>query len=158
MGDKIVVLNGGRVEQTGAPLDLYDFPANRFVATFLGSPAMNMIAGRVDGGELGRLTLPDGTTTQIARPPRVCDGKTVIFGVRPENIHLDADQGVACKVTLVEPMGSETHLIARLGETEIVAVLRERLGVREGDVIRLSLAAARAHFFDPSSGERLRDQ
>jgi multiple sugar transport system ATP-binding protein len=155
MGDKIVVLNGGRVEQSGAPLDLYDRPANRFVATFLGSPAMNLIAGRIDGGDTKRLTLQSGVSTRIAGAPQSWAGKTVLFGIRPESVNFDPDHGLQCKVSLVEPMGSETHLIARSGDTEFVAVLRERLGVREGDIVNLSLASTQAHFFDPDSGERL---
>ena len=155
MGDKIVVLNGGRVEQTGAPLELYDRPANRFVATFLGSPAMNVIAGRIGDRDTKRLTLPGGVSTPIAGAPQSWAGKPVVFGVRPESVQLDLDHGLPCKVSLVEPMGSETHLIARSGDTEIVVVLRERLGVREGDTVNLSLTSAQAHFFDPETGDRL---
>jgi multiple sugar transport system ATP-binding protein len=153
MGDKIVVLNSGRVEQIGAPLDLYDRPANRFVATFLGSPAMNLIEGTVADG--ARLVLPDGDAATIGPPPAGWTGRRLIFGVRPEAIRLDPETGLPCVVSLVEPTGSETHLIARAGQTEIVAVLKERLRIHEGETIRLSLDAAQAHFFDPESGERL---
>jgi multiple sugar transport system ATP-binding protein len=155
MGDKIVVLNSGRVEQIGAPLDLYDRPANRFVATFLGSPAMNLITGRIDGADPARLTLPDGLSTPIASTPAQWAGRTVVFGIRPESVRIDPVRGLPCKVSLVEPTGSETHLIAHAGETEIVAVLKERLGVREGDIVNLSLEVAQAHFFDSGTGERL---
>ena len=155
MGDKIVVLNGGRVEQSGPPLALYDRPANLFVATFLGSPAMNLIAGRVDGADAARLALPGGFAAAIAPAPAAWAGREVVFGVRPEHVSLAPNGGLPCKVSLVEPTGSETHLIAHAGETQIVAVLRERLAVREGDTVSLSLAAERAHFFDPKSGERL---
>jgi multiple sugar transport system ATP-binding protein len=125
MGDKIVVLNGGRVEQIGAPLDLYDRPANRFVATFLGSPAMNLIEGRIDAAG-ARLALPDGHSANVGATPAEWTGRKVLFGIRPEAVRLDPDAGLACVVSLVEPTGSETHLIARAGETEIVAVLKER--------------------------------
>jgi multiple sugar transport system ATP-binding protein len=153
MGDKIVVLNSGRVEQIGAPLDLYDRPANRFVATFLGSPAMNLIEGTVADG--ARLVLPDGHAASIGPPPAGWTGRRLIFGVRPEAVRLDPEAGLPCVVSLVEPTGSETHLIARAGQTEIVAVLKERLRIHEGETIRLSLDAAQAHFFDPESGQRL---
>ena len=153
MGDKIVVLNGGRVEQIGAPLDLYDRPANSFVATFLGSPAMNLIDGEPDGA--GRLVLPGGQSAAVGRTPAGWAGRKILFGVRPEAVRLDPEAGLPCIVSLVEPTGSETHLIASAGETEIVAVLKERMHIREGDAVRLAFDAAHGHFFDPSSGARL---
>jgi multiple sugar transport system ATP-binding protein len=155
MGDKIVVMNGGRVEQVGAPLDLYDTPANTFVATFLGSPAMNLLRGMVDSLAPSRLVFADGKSTPIAHAPPAYTGRDVIFGVRPEDIRLDPKEGFPCLVSLVEPMGSETQLVARAGESEIVAVLRERMAIREGEIIRLSLQTSQAHFFDPDSGQRI---
>jgi multiple sugar transport system ATP-binding protein len=155
MGDKIVVLNGGRVEQIGAPLDLYDRPANKFVATFLGSPAMNLIQGTIDRSDAARLILPGGHAAPIGRSPAGWSGRKVIFGIRPEAVRLDPEGGIPCLVSLVEPTGSETHLIAQTGETEIVAVLKERLRIHEGETIRLSFDVAQAHLFDPESGQRL---
>jgi multiple sugar transport system ATP-binding protein len=155
MGDKIVVLNGGRVEQIGAPLDLYDRPANAFVATFLGSPAMNLIKGRIDGADGGRLVLADGRKAAIGPTPSQWAGRAVTFGVRPESVRIDPADGFPCVVSLVEPTGAETHLIAHVGSTEIVAVLKERLRIHEGDTIRLSFAPDQTHFFDPDSGRRL---
>jgi multiple sugar transport system ATP-binding protein len=134
MGDKIVVLNGGRVEQIGAPLDLYDRPTNRFVATFLGSPAMNLIEGKIDGGT-SRLVLPDGHSAAIGSTPAAWTGRKILFGTRPT--------------------GSETHLVAHAGQTEIVAVLKERMRIHEGDAVKLSFDTAQTHFFDPDSGQRL---
>jgi multiple sugar transport system ATP-binding protein len=155
MSDKIVVLNGGRVEQIGAPLDLYDRPANKFVATFLGSPAMNLIQGTLDGPDRKRLRLPDGLFASVGPSPADWTGRDVVFGVRPENVRLDPEAGLPCVVSLVEPTGSETHLIAHAGQTEIVAVLKERLQIQEGETIRLAFDHAHSHFFDPKSGERL---
>ena len=94
MGDKIVVLNGGRVEQIGAPLDLYDRPANRFVATFLGSPAMNLIEGTIDSADRARLLLPDGHSASIGSSPPDWAGRRVLFGVRPESVRLDPEAGL----------------------------------------------------------------
>jgi len=154
MGDKIVVLNGGRVEQIGAPLELYDRPANRFVATFLGSPAMNLVEGKIDGS-CARLVLPDGHSARIGSAPAAWTGRKVLLGIRPEAVRIDPEAGLSCLVSLVEPTGSETHLIAHAGQTEIVAVLKERSQIHEGDSVKLSFDAAQAHFFDPDSGERL---
>jgi multiple sugar transport system ATP-binding protein len=155
MGDKIVVLNGGRVEQIGAPLDLYDSPANRFVATFLGSPAMNLVEGMIDGANPTQLQLPDGHSASIGSAPTGWAGHRVIFGIRPENVRLDPEAGLPCVVSLVEPTGSETHLIAHAGQTEIVAVLKERLRIHEGETIRVSFDVSHGHFFDPKTGGRL---
>ena len=155
MGDKIVVLNGGRVEQSGAPLELYDRPANLFVASFLGSPAMNLLSGRIDGANAARLALPGGSSTAIAPAPGDWSGRPIVFGIRPEHIRVDPIGGLPCTVSLVEPTGSETHLIAHAGETQIVAVLRERLAEREDDTINLSLQVEQARFFDPATGRRL---
>jgi multiple sugar transport system ATP-binding protein len=155
MGDKIVVLNGGRVEQIGAPLDLYDSPANRFVATFLGSPAMNLVEGTIDGANPTQLQLPDGHSASIGSAPTDWAGQRVIFGIRPENVRLDPEAGLPCLVSLVEPTGSETHLIAHVGKTEIAAVLKERLRIHEGETIRLSFDTRQGHFFDPKTGGRL---
>ncbi|HXZ15153.1 MAG TPA: TOBE domain-containing protein, partial [Roseiarcus sp.] len=147
--------NGGRVEQIGAPLELYDRPANKFVATFLGSPAMNLIEGAIEGADAGRLLLPDGNAAAIGPSPADWAGRKVTFGIRPEAVRLDPEAGLPCVVSLVEPTGSETHLIAHAGETEIVAVLKERLRIHEGETIRLSFDAGQRHFFDPESGRRL---
>ena len=155
MGDKIVVLNAGRVEQVGAPLDLYDRPANRFVATFLGSPAMNLIDGRIESGEAARLVFADGNSALIGSTPAKWAGRPVVFGIRPEAVKIDPVAGLPCVVSLVEPTGSETHLVARAGQTEIVAVLRERVRIQEGETVKLSFDAGQVHFFDPDSGQRL---
>ena len=154
MGDKIVVLNGGRVEQIGEPLELYDHPANRFVATFLGSPAMNLIEGTINGAGT-RLMLPDGHSAAIGSTPAAWAGRKVLFGIRPEAVRFDPEAELESVVSLVEPTGSETHLIAHAGETEIVAVLKERMRIYEGETVKLSFDTAQAHFFDPESGQRL---
>jgi multiple sugar transport system ATP-binding protein len=155
MGDKIVVMNGGRVEQVGPPLELYDRPANTFVATFLGSPAMNLLPGRVEGEHSSRLVLPDGLAAAIGDGGLAFAGRDVIFGIRPEHVRVDEGRGLPCIVSLVEPTGSETHVVAHAGQTEIIAVLRERVEIREGETISLLLDARQTHFFDTSSGSRL---
>jgi multiple sugar transport system ATP-binding protein len=155
MGDKIVVMSGGRVEQVGAPLELYDRPANTFVATFLGSPAMNLLQGRVEGGGCPRLALPGGLAVAIGEAGRAFVGRDVTFGIRPEHVRYDPVGGLPCIVSLVEPTGSETHVVAHAGQTEIIALLRERTNIHEGETVGLSLDASQAHFFETASGSRL---
>jgi multiple sugar transport system ATP-binding protein len=151
MADQIVVMHDGRIEQTGTPLDLYDHPANRFVAGFIGSPAMNFIEGKLRDGYVeaangARLPSPLSVTGG--------DGRPVLYGVRPE--HLDiADDGLEVEVTVVEPTGSETQLFARLAGQDLVAIFRERHAFTPGQKIRLRPRGELAHLFDPASGQRI---
>ncbi len=154
MGDKIVVLNGGKVEQAGAPLELYDRPANMFVAGFLGSPAMNFIEGAVEIGDGPRLRV-DGVSAPVAGAAHAWSGRPVIYGVRPEDIHLDPEAGVPATVVAVEPTGYETHVLMRLGQRDIIAIVRGRTTFAPRDVIKISIASPLAHFFDPTSRLRL---
>jgi len=151
MADKIVVMHDGRIEQIGTPLQLYDHPANRFVAGFIGSPSMNFIDGKMSGG---RVEAHDNARLPIANAAAASDGKAVVYGIRPE--HLDiADDGFEVDVIVVEPTGSETLVFVRLGTQEIVAIFRERHDFAPGQKIRLRPRAACAHLFDPSSGQRI---
>ncbi len=147
MADKIVVMHGGRVEQIGAPLELYDRPANLFVAGFIGSPAMNLLRGRVE---------PQGFAvggTHLPLPPGAVAGEAV-YGIRPEHWRLDP-AGIPAEVTLVEPTGSETQVMARIGDTPILCAFRERVTARPGERIPVSPDAATVHMFDGASGMRL---
>jgi len=151
MADQIVVMHDGRVEQIGSPLELYDRPANRFVAGFIGSPAMNFIDGRQQDGAL---VAGNGARLPIAGASAANDGRTMVYGIRPEHLDL-ADDGFEAEVVVIEPTGSETQLFARLGEQEIVAVFRERHAFEPGQKIRLKPRAPVAHLFDASSGQRI---
>jgi multiple sugar transport system ATP-binding protein len=151
MADRIVVLHDGVVEQIGAPLDLYDRPANLFVAGFIGSPAMNILKGslRADGFHAeGGLVLP---VAQPASPPPT---GTVLYGVRPEHFSL-SDTGLPALVQIVEPTGSETQVVAELGGQAITVLFRERIAARPGEILRIAPLAERAHLFDAASGLRL---
>jgi multiple sugar transport system ATP-binding protein len=152
MADKIVVMNDGNVEQIGAPLDLYDRPRNRFVAGFIGSPAMNFIDGRLAGTSFeaeGGIKLP--VNGAIKAP----SGRTVALGVRPEHLTL-ADDGIKCQVIVVEPTGSEVQVNARAANgDEIVAVFRERHTFSPGETIALKPQAGAMHLFDGESGLRI---
>ena len=147
MADKIVVMHGGQVEQIGAPLDLYDRPANLFVAGFIGSPAMNLLPGRGEpaGFATGGVHLP--------LPPGAPD-TAGIYGIRPEHWRLDP-AGVPAVVTLVEPTGSETQVAARLGSQPILCAFRERVAAGPGETIHIAPAVELVHLFDKASGMRL---
>ncbi len=154
MADKIVVMHNGLVEQVGAPLDLYDRPDNVFVAGFIGSPAMNMIPGRIRANGSASFEGPDGVRFPLANAPAASDGKPAIFGVRPEHFTL-ADDGAEAQVQVVEPTGSEIQIVAKLGATDVIAVFRERHKLKPGDKIRLKPDRQLVHLFDQETGKRL---
>jgi multiple sugar transport system ATP-binding protein len=154
MADKIVVMHDGRVEQIGAPLDLYDRPDNVFVAGFIGSPAMNFLRGSLRLNGTGEFHGPNGVRLPLAAAPSGSDGRPVIYGVRPEHFAL-ADDGTEAEVHVVEPTGSELQVVAKLGGEEIIAVFRERHRFKPGQMIRLKPDARLVHLFDEATGERL---
>jgi multiple sugar transport system ATP-binding protein len=151
MADKIVVLHDGVVEQIGTPLELYDRPANLFVAGFIGSPAMNFIKGRFESGEPPRLVTTSGFKISLDVAPRVVPGSEIIMGVRPENVSLGGAQAMPAEIMVIEPTGYETQLIAKFAGQDIVCVFRERLSGRPGDSIVLTFESP-LHFFDPQTG------
>jgi multiple sugar transport system ATP-binding protein len=150
MADKIVVMNHGHVEQIGAPLDLYDRPANLFVAGFIGSPAMNFIKGTITGGAF---TAEDGTALPLPASGSPSDGKPVIYGIRPEHFAL-AGATVPAKVRVTEPTGSETQVMAEFAGTPIVAAFRERITARPGESIQIAPDPSLVHIFDAETGRR----
>jgi len=121
MADRIVVMNKGNVEQIGTPLELYDQPANLFVAGFIGSPAMNLIRGRaVDG----RFRAEDGSTWPLP-DQSLPSNRPLVYGFRPEYVKVTAD-GVPAEIVLVEPTGAETLVTARIGMDQITVLTRSR--------------------------------
>ncbi len=154
MADKIVVMHDGLVEQIGAPLDLYDRPDNLFVAGFIGSPAMNMLKGTMRLNGKAEFAGPGGAALPVSRAPAGADGRPVIYGVRPEHFTL-AEDGSEAEVQVVEPTGSETQVVAKLGGEEVIAVFRERHQFRPGDKIRLKPDPKLVHLFDAATGKRL---
>ncbi|MDB5601570.1 MAG: transporter ATP-binding protein [Xanthobacteraceae bacterium] len=154
MADKIVVMHDGRVEQIGAPLELYDKPRNLFVAGFIGSPAMNFLPGKLRRN--GALTFEgaNGIRLPLDAVPLGSDGRAAVYGVRPEHFTL-ADDGAEAEIQLVEPTGAEIQVLAKLGGADIIAVFRERHLFKPGDKIRLRPDPKLAHLFDAGTGERL---
>ncbi|MBZ5763233.1 sn-glycerol-3-phosphate ABC transporter ATP-binding protein UgpC [Rhizobium sp. VS19-DR104.2] len=153
MADRIVVMNKGRVEQIGTPIELYDRPENIFVAGFLGSPTMTFLPARVDtiDSHLARtadgkvLSLPDGAEC----------GQDIIIGLRPEILSVaDTEPDLLLDVDLVEPTGAETHLHGRLHGERAVAVIAGRTSVRPGDRVGIAVVGT-PHIFDAVSTARL---
>jgi multiple sugar transport system ATP-binding protein len=153
MADRIVVLHGGVVEQIGAPLELYDRPRNLFVATFIGSPGMNIMDGVVTLAD-GPKVMVEGTTLPIVDGRALTEGQAIKYGIRPEHLEL-AEEGFEAKIIVVEPTGSETQVVLRVGGSEIVAVFRDRHHFEPGQIVHLRPRAECAHIFDSASGIRL---
>jgi multiple sugar transport system ATP-binding protein len=154
MADKIVVMNGGRVEQQGAPLELYDNPANLFVAGFIGSPAMNFMPGRLQRNGAGfEVALGEGLAMRAPEVPGLADGREITIGVRPEHLAV-RDDGIPAEVVVVEPTGADTQIYCKVAGNEISAVVRERHDFRPGERIRL--APTLTYLFDRNDGARLR--
>jgi multiple sugar transport system ATP-binding protein len=154
MADQIVVMHDGNIEQMGAPLDLYDRPANTFVAGFIGSPAMNFIDGQIKVNGTASLLSDTGIKLPLQTAPAASDGRPVVYGIRPEHLELASD-GADAEVVVVEPTGSETQLVARLGGKDVVAIFRERHDLKPGQKIKLRPRADVAHLFDKANGQRL---
>jgi multiple sugar transport system ATP-binding protein len=157
MADVIVILRDGVIEQVGRPMEIYDKPANLFVAEFIGSPAMNLLRGEIAGAD-GRpkVRLADGLLIDAPPAGAAKPGQKVVLGVRPEHLRPTADSGLAAVINVLEPTGPETHIYARLGESEVCAVTSDRSELQAGAPIRLSFPPERAHLFDAATGAALR--
>jgi len=151
LADRLVVMNDGSVDQIGPPLDLYERPATVFVAGFIGSPAMNLIAGQLDprGAAIGDLILPlDG---RAGEPDR-----KVTIGLRPENLELAGDGPILIQTELLERLGADTIVHGRLGDgTALTARASGAVALRLGEPIHLAIAPEHIHLFDADSGRRL---
>jgi lactose/L-arabinose transport system ATP-binding protein len=154
LADKIVVLRAGRIEQVGAPLDLYHDPANRFVAGFIGSPSMNFVTGTVADGGVRAPGLADAPLTPAAALPAA--GRAVTLGIRPQHIGIDPE-GRTHRVELTEALGgvSYVHLAADTGERIIVEARDER-PAPDGARVGLRFDPVQVLAFDPETGARLR--
>jgi multiple sugar transport system ATP-binding protein len=151
MADKIVILKDGVIEQQGAPLDVYDRPDNLFVASFIGSPAMNLIKGTV---HKGKLLAGDGSKIDLPKGHKAEEGQDIVFGVRPE--HLEVGEGLNIKISVTEPTGPEIHIYGDMGADEICAVVRERIELKRGQILGLKPMAGKVHLFDAASGKVIR--
>jgi len=169
MGDRIAVLNGGIIQQLGAPQELYDHPANLFVAGFIGSPSMNFFPGAkiVSEGDSTSVVLQD--IGRVAVPPlfadraRAASNKNLTFGIRP--VHLEDAQIVGMNganssfmdatVDVVENLGNELQVYFNTGGHNAVATLNARSRVNAGDKVRLYVESEQIHLFDSDTGEAI---
>ena len=151
MADKIVVMNGGNIEQIGAPLELYDRPANVFVAGFIGSPAMNILKGTVSNGSL---RTDDGTDWPLPTTLKSAKEGPAVYGVRPEHLRIESG-GIPATVQVVEPTGSETQVLMKIGSQTMIGAFRERVSAKPGEILPVRPDPALVHLFDQQSGQRL---
>jgi multiple sugar transport system ATP-binding protein len=158
MSDRIVILNRGHIEQVGSPLDLYDRPANLFVATFIGSPAMNLLDAKL--ARVGDKTVARVGQTSIPVSDRVDakDEEPVVIGIRPEHWrladHLDP-AALSFYLEVIEPTGSETHVYGKVGEQPITIALRQRLQYSEQNHFGITADPDQVHVFRKADGLRL---
>lgn len=157
MADRIVVMRDGNVEQIGPPLELYDHPANQFVAGFIGSPAMNFFTGslKTDGEHKG--VEVHGNLLPLARIPDNAPAE-VVYGIRPEHLYITDTAGkdtIAATVTVVEPTGLEIHIKGQLGNDPLLATFRERVALKPGQEILLKPDLEQVHLFAADSGTRI---
>ena len=155
MADEIVVMRGGEIMQMGSPDDVYDRPANLFVADFIGAPPINLVRGRLDGeggapgvrqGE-ALLPAPEGLAARR--------GAEVVYGVRPVDLALDPAGAIEGAVLMAETTGSETLLHVEVGGQELRVVIPERRRLRAGERVRLAIDPAKAHLFDAATEARI---
>ena len=159
MGDRIVVMKDGRIQQNDSPLNLYNFPANQFVAGFIGSPSMNFFEGRLTNGG-GGLVFDEGGI-QLPLPPSQAGGlgdhagQAVVLGIRPEDIHDPATMApgvdaveIEATVEVVEPMGNEVFLYLTTGRSSFVARVDPLHVPAVEQRVRLAVEIGKAHYFD----------
>jgi sn-glycerol 3-phosphate transport system ATP-binding protein len=151
LADRLIVMNAGNVDQIGRPLDLYESPATAFVAGFIGSPAMNLVAGRLDADRvlIGEVCLP-------LAPSAGAPGASVLVGLRPEHFHLAPDGPLALRVELLERLGADTILHGRLADgVALTARTAANFAPSLGDTARFAIRPEHIHLFDPDSGNHL---
>ena len=160
MANRIVIMNGGIVEQAGTPFEVYDHPVNTFVAGFIGSPSMNFLEGtldRTDGGDW--VQFQSGGRLAVRFPDGAAPGQPIRTGLRPEHLALSdagsADAGLDVRILVVEPTGSETQVVVGLGEDKVTCLIRDRVHLSANQPARLSCDPAHIHLFDQKSGRHL---
>ena len=156
LASRIVVMEKGRIQQVGTPAEVYERPANRFVAGFLGAPAMAFIDGELDGeGRFRGGAIDVAPAAGAARPGRGPGAGPVVLGVRPEHVEIRADGALQAEVTLVEPMGNHQVVWLRSGAHTLGALVHDTRTFAPGERVGFAIDAARVSLFDPQDGRRL---
>jgi len=155
MADKIVVMRSGVVGASRPTLELYDKPANLFVAGFIGSPAMNFLKGKIEANATATFVTESGVRVPLHDAPVASDGMLAVLGIRPEHFVLDAARGAPAEIIVVEPTGAETQVNARFAGQQVTAVFRERIDSKPGSMIPLALAPHMAHLFNAETGKAM---
>jgi len=156
MADIIVILRDGYIEQIGRPMDVYDKPANLFVAEFIGSPGINLVRGEVAAENGAPVLRADGIALPLPPAAKVAAGQKIVYGIRPEHLTPSPNgSGIPVKVSVVEPTGPEMHIYTDLAGVEVCAVSRDHLDYGPGQDIRLSPMLDQVHLFDQDTGKAL---
>jgi len=153
LADRIVAMHGGVIQQVGSPLELYDRPANLFVAGFIGSPGMNFLTGAWDAAA-GAVRLADGAMLPFGSGISLADGAPVTVGIRPEHVGLDAADGLPATVELVEPTGHGIILHLRVQGQPFKALTSDRRHLAPEPQLKVALPVERLHLFD-AQGDRV---
>jgi multiple sugar transport system ATP-binding protein len=151
MADRIVILRDGIIEQAGSPLEVYDWPANLFVAEFIGSPAMNLMRGQIEGAGF---RTDGGALLPLLKSHKGKTGQKAVYGIRPE--HLAPGKGITAEVSVIEPTGPEIHIYADVAGVEVCAISRDRIAPARGEKIQLAPDVSKAHLFDAETGAAIR--
>jgi len=153
LAQRMIVMNAGRAEQVGTPMEVYSNPSSVFVAGFIGSPAMNFVDGSGDGA--GRVMLDGGTGITI--PMKVASGKRVTVGVRPEHLSpcKPSEADMVGSVEVIEALGADTLIHVAVGGRTIIARLPQGATAQVGEPIALCAAAGKVYLFDGETGQRL---
>jgi multiple sugar transport system ATP-binding protein len=156
LADRIIVLEGGKIQQQGSPLNLYYHPSNRFVATFIGSPSMTMVSGTVkkDQGQVFFTTagginfkVPEKFTAKLSETTK--DGQKVSWGLRCENLSItESDEDFIGEVLMTEPLGNLTHVMCDIAGDQIMVSLPEPHRPVRGDKIKLKFTSTHLYMFD----------
>jgi len=156
LADRVVVMRDGRIAQIGSPLEVYDHPANQFVAGFLGSPPMNFIEGRIRHADTGPVlqSAEGGAIFPLSQDIVLPEDRPVIFGIRPEDVAL-AGSGAAATVEVVELTGTGMQIYTRLADAPFCVVVNGRPKLSPGQSLLLRPDPERMHLFDPTDGARL---
>jgi multiple sugar transport system ATP-binding protein len=157
MADRIVIMNAGKIEQVGAPLEVYDRPANIFVAQFIGSPAMNFLDGTFNLSNGKPVVSGSGFLLQLdVEMSHIVQGLALKIGIRPEDLVIDtANGGIDARITLTEPLGREVLIYADVGGAEICVSMNGLDEPLVGSSLRLGVASSKLHLFDARSGGRV---